>query len=138
MGKHPHTDADAGQRGLPRAGRLAGPRPRRLPASHREAHGFGDRQAEDRAQARGRGYRNVNACVADIRRIWSNCKRYNGEGSDFYDLADRLSKQLGAAAKAKAEAKGDRDGRRRRGGASRSGEKDAQSVDDVAADLVCQ
>ena len=52
------------------------------------------------------GYRNVNACVADIRLIWSNCKRYNGEGSDFYDLADRLSKRFEELfAKAKAEAK---------------------------------
>ena len=52
------------------------------------------------------GYRTVNACVADIRLIWRNCKRYNGEGSDFYALADRLSKRFEELfSKAKAEAK---------------------------------
>ena len=40
------------------------------------------------------GYRSVEQCADDIRLIWSNCKRYNGEGSDFYNLADRLSKQF--------------------------------------------
>ena len=36
----------------------------------------------------------VEQCADDIRLIWSNCKRYNGEGSDFYNLADRLSKRF--------------------------------------------
>ena len=40
------------------------------------------------------GYMSVEQCADDIRLIWSNCKRYNGEGSDFYNLADRLSKQF--------------------------------------------
>ena len=87
------------------------------------------------------GYRNVNACVADIRLIWSNCKRYNGEGSDFYDLADRLSKRFEELfAKAKAEAKKrDRDAAAAVEEAWRAAQakKMRKSINDVAADLVC-
>ena len=87
------------------------------------------------------GYRNVNACVADIRLIWSNCKRYNGEGSDFYDLADRLSKQFEELfSKAKAEAKKrDRDAAAAVEEAWRAAQakKMRKSINDVAADLVC-
>ena len=87
------------------------------------------------------GYRNVNACVADIRLIWSNCKRYNGEGSDFYDLADRLSKQFEELfSKAKAEAKKrDRDAAAAAEEAWRAAQakKMRKSINDVAADLVC-
>ena len=83
------------------------------------------------------GYRNVNACVADIRLIWSNCKRYNGEGSDFYDLADRLSKQFEELfSKAKAEAKKrDRDAAAAVEEAWRAAQakKMRKSINDVAA-----
>ena len=83
------------------------------------------------------GYRNVNACVADIRLIWSNCKRYNGEGSDFYDLADRLSKRFEELfAKAKAEAKKrDRDAAAAVEDAWRAAQakKMRKSINDVAA-----
>ena len=87
------------------------------------------------------GYRNANDCAADIRLIWSNCKRYNGEGSDFYDLADRLSKQFEELfSKAKAEAKKrDRDAAAAVEEAWRAAQakKMRKSINDVAADLVC-
>ena len=83
------------------------------------------------------GYRNVNDCAADIRLIWSNCKRYNGEGSDFYDLADRLSKQFEELfSKAKAEAKKrDRDAAAAVEDAWRAAQakKMRKSINDVAA-----
>jgi hypothetical protein len=33
-------------------------------------------------------------CVADIRRVWSNCMTYNSVGSDFYVLAKNCSKRF--------------------------------------------
>ena len=89
------------------------------------------------------GYRSVEQCADDIRLIWSNCKRYNGEGSDFYNLADRLSKQFEELftkefPKVKAPKK--------RGcplaidlteEASPQEKKLRKSINDVAADLVC-
>ena len=87
------------------------------------------------------GYKSVNDCAADIRLIWSNCKRYNGEGSDFYNLADRLSKQFEELfSKAKAEAKKrDRDAAAAVEEALRAAQakKMRKSINDVAADLVC-
>ena len=38
-----------------------------------------------------KGYRTMNDCADDIQLIWSNCKKYNGEGSEYYSLADRFS-----------------------------------------------
>ena len=89
------------------------------------------------------GYMSVEQCADDIRLIWSNCKRYNGEGSDFYNLADRLSKQFEELfskefPKVKAPKK--------RGcplaidlteEASPREKKLRKSINDVAADLVC-
>ena len=89
------------------------------------------------------GYMSVEQCADDIRLIWSNCKRYNGEGSDFYNLADRLSKQFEELftkefPKVKAPKK--------RGcplaidlteEASPQEKKLRKSINDVAADLVC-
>ena len=88
-------------------------------------------------------YLTVEQCADDIRLIWSNCKRYNGEGSDFYNLADRLSKQFEELfskefPKVKAPKK--------RGcplaidlteEASPQEKKLRKSINDVAADLVC-
>ena len=88
-------------------------------------------------------YLTVEQCADDIRLIWSNCKRYNGEGSDFYNLADRLSKQSEELftkefPKVKAPKK--------RGcplaidlteEASPQEKKLRKSINDVAADLVC-
>ena len=86
-------------------------------------------------------YITVEQCAADIRLIWSNCKRYNGEGSDFYNLADRLSKQFEELfSKAKAEAKKrDRDAAAAVEEALRAAQakKMRKSINDVAADLVC-
>jgi len=83
------------------------------------------------------GYNGPNDCAADIRLIWSNCKRYNGEGSDFYDLADRLSKQFEELfSKAKAEAKKrDRDAAAAVEEAWRAAQakKMRKSINDVAA-----
>ena len=83
------------------------------------------------------GYNSPNDCAADIRLIWSNCKRYNGEGSDFYDLADRLSKQFEELfSKAKAEAKKrDRDAAAAVEEAWRAAQakKMRKSINDVAA-----
>ena len=40
------------------------------------------------------GYKSVNDCADDIRLIWNNCKKYNQDGSDFYNLADGFSKRF--------------------------------------------
>lgn len=39
-------------------------------------------------------YQSVQECAEDIRLIWSNCKKYNQDGSDFYLLADAFSKKF--------------------------------------------
>ena len=90
-----------------------------------------------------KGYRTMNDCADDIRLIWSNCKKYNGEGSEYYSLADRFStlfQELFNKARfdpswAQTEKRG-RD-------ADLTEESSAQekklrkSINDVAADLVC-
>ena len=90
------------------------------------------------------GYNSINSCVADIRLIWRNCKRYNGEGSDFYNLADRLSKQFEelvakAFPKVKAAKKRGRDTTDPTEVVWRAAQAKMmrQSINDVAADLVC-
>ena len=40
------------------------------------------------------GYKSINDCADDIRLIWNNCKKYNQDGSDFYNLADSFSKKF--------------------------------------------
>ena len=89
------------------------------------------------------GYKSVEQCADDIRLIWSNCKRYNGEGSDFYNLADRLSKQFEELfSKVKPETK--KRGREPASAAdagqawrAAQAKKLRKSINDVAADLVC-
>uniref|UniRef100_A0A7S2PE54 Bromo domain-containing protein n=1 Tax=Leptocylindrus danicus TaxID=163516 RepID=A0A7S2PE54_9STRA len=39
-------------------------------------------------------YETANECAEDIRLIWSNCMTYNQEGSDFYLLAQALSRKF--------------------------------------------
>ena len=39
-------------------------------------------------------YKSAADFARDMRLIWSNCMLYNVEGSDFYILADKLSKQF--------------------------------------------
>ena len=80
-------------------------------------------------------YITVEQCAADIRLIWSNCKRYNGKGSDFYKIADRLSKRFEELfSKVKAETKKrDRDADL----TEEASKKLRKSINDVAADLVC-
>jgi len=39
-------------------------------------------------------YATVQDCAEDIRLIWSNCKKYNQDGSDFYNLAETFSKRF--------------------------------------------
>jgi len=49
-------------------------------------------------------YASVHACAEDIRLVWSNCKKYNQDGSDFFNLAESLSKRFeDQFAKVKAE-----------------------------------
>mmetsp|Transcript_5334 Transcript_5334/g.7913 ORF Transcript_5334/g.7913 Transcript_5334/m.7913 type:complete len:223 (+) Transcript_5334:144-812(+) len=36
-------------------------------------------------------YASVNDAANDVRLVWQNCKTYNADGSDFYNLADTLS-----------------------------------------------
>lgn len=39
-------------------------------------------------------YRTAKECAEDIRLIWTNCKTYNADGSDFYLLAEGISKRF--------------------------------------------
>mmetsp|Transcript_6384 Transcript_6384/g.7912 ORF Transcript_6384/g.7912 Transcript_6384/m.7912 type:complete len:232 (+) Transcript_6384:50-745(+) len=39
-------------------------------------------------------YKNANECAEDIRQIWTNCKTYNADESDFYLLAESFSKKF--------------------------------------------
>ncbi len=39
-------------------------------------------------------YKNVKDCAEDIRQIWTNCKTYNADESDFYLLAENFSKKF--------------------------------------------
>jgi len=39
-------------------------------------------------------YANAKECAIDIRLIWTNCKTYNSDGSDFYLLAEGFSKRF--------------------------------------------
>ena len=86
-------------------------------------------------------YITVEQCADDIRLIWDNCKRYNGEGSDFYKIADRLSRRFEELfSKVKPETKKrDRDAAAidLAEEASPQEKKMRQSINDVAADLVC-
>ena len=86
-------------------------------------------------------YITVEQCAADIRLIWDNCKRYNPHRSDFYNLADRLSKRFEELfSKVKPETKKrDRDAAAidLTVEASPQEKKMRQSINDVAADLVC-
>ena len=80
-------------------------------------------------------YITVEQCADDIRLIWDNCKRYNGEGSDFYKIADRLSRRFEELfSKVKPETKKrDRDADL----TEEASKKLRKSINDVAADLVC-
>ena len=88
-------------------------------------------------------YITVEQCADDIRLIWDNCKRYNGEGSDFYKIADRLSKRFEELfSKVKPETK--KRGREPASAAdagqawrAAQAKKLRKSINDVAADLVC-
>ena len=85
------------------------------------------------------GYMSVEQCADDIRLIWSNCKKYNGEGSPYYSLADSLSKtfeeyfdvaRYGPCIKTE---KRGRDADQ----SEEASKKMRKSINDVAADLVC-
>jgi len=39
-------------------------------------------------------YKTAQECADDIRQIWTNCKTYNADGSDFYLLAEGFSKRF--------------------------------------------
>lgn len=39
-------------------------------------------------------YGSASEAAEDIRLIWANCKRYNQDGSDFYNLAETFSKRF--------------------------------------------
>lgn len=39
-------------------------------------------------------YSTAAECAADIRLVWTNCKTYNADGSDFYLLAESFSKRF--------------------------------------------
>eukprot|EP01084_Bolivina_argentea_P296949 511514_1 len=41
-----------------------------------------------------KAYKNATECANDIRLIWSNCKLYNQEGSEFFDLAIQLERRF--------------------------------------------
>ena len=86
-----------------------------------------------------KSYRTIHSCADDIRLIWSNCKKYNGEGSPYYSLADSLSKtfeeyfdvaRYGPCIKME---KRGRDADQ----SEEASKKMRKSINDVAADLVC-
>jgi hypothetical protein len=83
-------------------------------------------------------YRTIHHCADDIRLIWSNCKKYNGEGSAYYILADSLSKRFEEYFDVarfgpciKTEKRG------RDADTEEASKKMRKSINDVAADLVC-
>lgn len=39
-------------------------------------------------------YPTLHACGDDVRLVWENCKTYNADGSDFYLLAESMSKKF--------------------------------------------
>ena len=39
-------------------------------------------------------YKTAAECAEDIRQVWTNCKTYNADGSDFYLLAEAFSKRF--------------------------------------------
>ena len=39
-------------------------------------------------------YKTAADCAADIRLVWTNCKTYNADGSDFYLLAEGFSRRF--------------------------------------------
>ena len=83
-------------------------------------------------------YRTIHHCADDIRLIWSNCKKYNGEGSVYYSLADNLSTKFEEYFDVvrfgpciKTEKRG------RDADTEEASKKMRKSINDVAADLVC-
>ena len=87
-----------------------------------------------------KGYRTMNDCADDIQLIWSNCKKYNGEGSEYYSLADRFSTLfLELFNKARFDPSWHKTEKRGRDAdlTEEASKKMRQSINDVAADLVC-
>ena len=84
-------------------------------------------------------YRTIHNCADDIRLIWSNCKKYNGEGSVYYSLADSLSKifeeYFDVARFGPCIIKTEK--RARDADLTEASKKMRKSINDVAADLVC-
>lgn len=39
-------------------------------------------------------YPNLHKAAQDVRQVWENCKIYNADGSDFYLLAENMSKKF--------------------------------------------
>ena len=39
-------------------------------------------------------YKSIHEAAADVRLIWKNCMTYNADGSDFYLLAEDMSKKF--------------------------------------------
>lgn len=39
-------------------------------------------------------YPTLHACADDVRLVWDNCKAYNADGSEFYNLAESMSKKF--------------------------------------------
>ena len=87
-----------------------------------------------------KGYRTMNDCADDIQLIWSNCKKYNGEGSEYYSLADRFSTLfLELFNKARFDPSWHETTKRGRDAdlTEEASKKLRKSINDVAADLVC-
>ena len=87
-----------------------------------------------------KGYRTMNDCADDIQLIWSNCKKYNGEGSEYHSLADRFSTLfLELFNKARFDPSWHKTEKRGRDAdqSEEASKKMRKSINDVAADLVC-
>ena len=46
-----------------------------------------------------RKYKTIFEAADDVRLVWTNCKTYNADGSDFYVLAKNLAKKWQAEGK---------------------------------------
>jgi len=78
-------------------------------------------------------YKSLEEAVSAVRLIWDNCMKYNADGSDFYNLAQNLSKKFEekfAKLEKDLNAAAEKDGKGSKGGASKGGSASEPSLED--------